>query len=109
MRWLLVAMPADYFVRPAPLPWELRASGDALEPAGRQESAGSRSARGGLVMLVAPGPGILTILAAIVFARFPRQAGAGTAVPGAAGRFAHDQPHPRSGRTGRRWKCRSTS
>ena len=71
MRRLLIAMPADYFVRSGPLPWELR------HPVVRWTLLVGKNLLGlvllvvGLVMLAVPGPGILTILAALVLLDVP--------------------------------------
>ncbi|HEX4145883.1 MAG TPA: PGPGW domain-containing protein [Pirellulales bacterium] len=71
MRRLLVAMPADYFVRTSPLPWQLR------HPVVRWTLLVAKNLLGavllvvGLVMLAAPGPGILTLLAALVLLDIP--------------------------------------
>ncbi|HEY1785564.1 MAG TPA: hypothetical protein VGG30_08450 [Pirellulales bacterium] len=71
MRWLLVTMPADYFVRSGPLPWQLR------HPVVRwilvigKNLLGAALLLVGLVMLAAPGPGILTLLAALVLLDVP--------------------------------------
>jgi len=71
MRRLLIAMPADYFVRSGPLPWQLR------HPVVRWTLVVGKNLLGavllvvGLVMLAVPGPGILTILAAFVLLDVP--------------------------------------
>ncbi len=71
VRWLLVAMPADFFVRPGPLPWQLR------HPVVRWSLTIGKNVLGavlliiGVLMLVAPGPGIMTILAAVILMDFP--------------------------------------
>ena len=71
MRWLLVAMPADYFVRPGPLPWQLR------HPVVRWSLLIGKNLLGvvllvvGVVLLAIPGPGVLTILAALVLLDIP--------------------------------------
>jgi UPF0716 family protein affecting phage T7 exclusion len=71
MRRLLITMPADYFVRSGPLPWQLR------HPVVRWTLLVGKNLLGaillvvGLVMLAVPGPGILTILAALVLLDFP--------------------------------------
>jgi hypothetical protein len=71
MRRLLVAMPADYFVRPRPPAWQLR------HPVVRWCLFVGKNLLGVLLlvigagMLVAPGPGVLTILAAIILLDIP--------------------------------------
>ena len=71
MRWLLVAMPADYFVRSGPLPWQLR------HPVVRWSLLIGKNLLGvvllvvGVVLLAIPGPGVLTILAALVLLDIP--------------------------------------
>jgi hypothetical protein len=70
-RWLVVAMPADYFLHPLPLAWEVR------HPVGRwvllvgKNVLGVVLAVAGVMMLVTPGPGIVTLLAAVILLDFP--------------------------------------
>ncbi len=75
MRWLVVAMPADYFVRRLPLPWATQ------HPVIRwifvigKNLLGVLLAVAGVTMLVTPGPGIVTLLAALVLLDLPGKAG----------------------------------
>jgi len=71
MRQLLVSMPADYFVRPGPLPWQLRHPVLRCILAIGKNLVGAVLLVAGLVMLAVPGPGILTILAALVLLDVP--------------------------------------
>jgi hypothetical protein len=71
MRRLLVTMPADYFVRPSPLPWQLRHPVVRWSLVVGKNLLGAILLVAGLVMLAIPGPGILTILAALVLLDLP--------------------------------------
>jgi UPF0716 family protein affecting phage T7 exclusion len=71
MRRLLVTMPADYFVRSSPLPWQLRHPIVRWSLVVGKNLLGAILLVAGLVMLAVPGPGILTILAALVLLDLP--------------------------------------
>ena len=70
-RWLVVAMPADYFVRSLPQDWQVRHPLIRWTLLVGKNVLGLVLAVAGVMMLVAPGPGIVTLLAAVMLLDFP--------------------------------------
>ena len=70
-RWLVVAMPADYFVRRLPPAWEREHPVIRWSLVIGKNLLGGVLAVAGAAMLVAPGPGVLTILAGLVLLDIP--------------------------------------
>jgi hypothetical protein len=75
MRWLVVAIPADYFLRRMPLPWKTRHPLIRWTFVIGKNLLGVLLAVAGVAMLVTPGPGIVTLLAALLLLDLPGKRG----------------------------------